>query len=251
MESAVESSGEGHRGRRACAPHRRPLAARRRALQRRPAPRRRPGHRGPLQVRSAQLRRLRREAGVRRRPVAAADRLPRHRARGDGLRGHVDGAGQPAPGPAGRRDPPRHQRLAVRDRQDRNPLRARLSPGRRHRPAAALRQPGRRPGRARLRRRLLRRGAQPRPRLPRPLLAAGGQRHPLAEGAGRLALRGSGRAPGRRRRGDLSGDAAGSSRLRRQERLPRRRHRHVRRDRQRAVGRRSRSMRWVPSGCGW
>ena len=44
-------------------------------------------------IQSAELRRVRREAGVRRRPAAAADRLPRRQDRRAGLRGHLERGG--------------------------------------------------------------------------------------------------------------------------------------------------------------
>ena len=87
--------------------------------------------------------------------LAAAGRR-RHPARGHGLRGHVvRGRGRGA-GRERRADPGRAQRLAVRARQAGPAPAAGGGAGHRDRAAAALRQPGRRPGRAGVRRRLVR-----------------------------------------------------------------------------------------------
>ena len=117
----------------------------------------------------------------------------------------------------------------------------------RERPAAHLSQPGRRPGRTRVRRRLVR--AQRRPFARRP--AAGLRRHGRAttvweRGAKRLALRrgadGGGRAG---RRGRLRRLRAGPARLCRQEPLSRRRARAFPAASIRRCARRWRSMRWA------
>ena len=68
---------------------------------------------GQVQGRSAQLRRLRREAGVCARAGAGADRVSRRQGRGSDLRGHL-GAGPGRMHPRNRRrDPARSQRLAL------------------------------------------------------------------------------------------------------------------------------------------
>ena len=80
------------------------------APQRDRAPRRRPDRGGAVQGRPAELRGVRREAGVRAGPVAGADRVPRRPHRRADLRGHLG----PGPGRVhprdGRRDPARPQR---------------------------------------------------------------------------------------------------------------------------------------------
>ena len=114
-----------------------------------------------LQGRSAELRRVRREAGVCARAAAGPDQLPRRAPRRADLRGHLGTERRRVPGRARRRDPDRAQRLAVRLDEARRAHEHRAGARRRDRPAARLRQPGRRPGRARLRRRLVR--AQRRP----------------------------------------------------------------------------------------
>ena len=78
------------------------------------AARRRRDRGAALQARSAELRRLRREARLRRRPGARADRVPRRAPRRPGLRGHVDAGCRPRPWRNRRRDAARHQRLALR-----------------------------------------------------------------------------------------------------------------------------------------
>ena len=110
-----------------------------------------------LQARSAELRRVRREARLPRRPAARADRVSRAEARRDDLRGHVD---------AGRaRSTSRSKGAEVLlvpngspFEMDKEGTRLALARDRvtRDRPAAALRQSGRRSGRTGLRRRLLR-----------------------------------------------------------------------------------------------
>ena len=87
--------GAGRRdGRRRPRRHRRhDLAGGGQALQFDCAARRRPGGGAAPQGRSAQLRRLRREARVRRRPNAGAGQLPRRAPRRADLRGHLEGRG--------------------------------------------------------------------------------------------------------------------------------------------------------------
>ena len=127
-----------------------------------------------------------------------------------------------------RRDPAGTERLALRGRQDRRACTARRQARDRERPAFRLSQPGRRPGRGRLRRRFLRAGGRP-----------------VIEGQARLLRRGShdDRVPPRRRRLgmparpdrardgsagiDLSGDGARAARLCEQDRLPLGDHRPV------------------------
>ena len=62
-------------------------------LQCRGAARWRPHRGGALQIQSAELRRVRREARVRRRPAAAADRVSRRDARRADLRGYLERGG--------------------------------------------------------------------------------------------------------------------------------------------------------------
>ena len=80
-----------------------------------------PDRGGAVQGRPAELRRLRREARVRPRPLARPDRLSRRAHRRADLRGHL-GAGPGRMHPRDRRrDPARRQRLALRARQARDP----------------------------------------------------------------------------------------------------------------------------------
>ena len=147
-----------------------------------------------------------------------------------------------------RRDPDRAERLAVRARQAGRAPQSRGRAGHRDRPAADLLQPGRRPGRAGVRRRVVR--AQRR----WPLVAQAGLRgrpaaHDLApRRRRRLALR-RGRRPERRgARGDLPRDVLGLRDYVDKNRFPAwcwaSPAASIRRCR-----RRSRSMRWAPSGC--
>ena len=109
-----------------------------------------------LQGRPAQLRRVRREARVRRRADAGAGQLPRRAHRRADLRGHLERRGVRVPAGDGRGNADRAQRLAVRLAQARpaHERRGRARDG--DRAAAALSQPGRRPGRTGVRRRLVR-----------------------------------------------------------------------------------------------
>ena len=107
-----------------------------------------------LQSRSAELRRVRREARVRAGAVAGAVQHPRRAHRHSHLRRHLDARRRRMPVGNRRRDPARAERFAVRSRQGRcapqSRRRARGGSG----PAAHLSQPGGRAGRTRVRRRL-------------------------------------------------------------------------------------------------
>ena len=117
------------------------------AAQRHGAPERGPDRGGAVQGRSAELRRVRREAGVRPRPLPRADRLSRRPDRRPDLRGHLgSGPGRVHPRD-GRRDSARPQRLALRARQAGNPPERRGVARGRERPAAHLSQSCRRAGR--------------------------------------------------------------------------------------------------------
>ena len=114
----------------------------------------------------------------------------------------------------GRRDPAGRQRLALRARQSRRPPEHRGGPSRRKRPAADLPQPGRRPGRTRLRGRLVRAQRRPQPRRAIAGLPAHGRAHGLGARRRRLALRrGRGRTRRGRRRSRLYGLRPGLARL--------------------------------------
>ncbi len=146
-----------------------------------------------------------------------------------------------------RRDPAGAQRLALRGRQDRRARAARRQSRGRKRPAVRLCQPGRRPGRIDLRRRLVRAGRRSRAQGQAGVVSRGGghRRVPSRpQGLGMPARRHRARA--QRHRIDLPGDDAGPARLREQDGLslgvdrPVRRRRfgaHRRRRRRRAGGR--------------
>ncbi len=94
-------------------------------------------------------------------PVPGPDKLPRRAARPAGLRGYLDRLGRlrergRVPGRNRRRAVHRAQRLAVLARQDRRAAQRLRRARHRGGPAAHLRQPGRRPGRAGVRRRIVR-----------------------------------------------------------------------------------------------
>ena len=133
------------------------LARGRQALQRLCAARWRPDPVGALQGRPAELRRLRRERASSR-PVRCPARWcsAAYPPRPADLRGHLERGGGRVPGRDRRRDPALAERLALSARRHRRAHERRGGARRRNRPAAGLSQPGRRPGRARLRRRLLR-----------------------------------------------------------------------------------------------
>ncbi len=146
-----------------------------------------------LQARAAELRRVRRETRLRRRARARAGGVQGRAAGRHGLRGHVVPGLRRDPGRKRRGDAHRHQRLALRARQAGRARDARDLAHQRNRPAAALRQPGGRPGRAGVRRRLLR--ARRRLRAP----GAGAE---LARGAGADALEARAEGLGDRARHD-------------------------------------------------
>ena len=226
--------GPAHAGRHA-------LGRGRQALQCLRAARRRPHRRVALQMQSAELRRVRREAAVFARPGSR----PRHRARRADrradLRGHLAGRvrglrerGRDA-GRDRRRDHSGAERLALCPRQERCASVGRGRARHRERPAAGLSQPGLRPGRTRVRRRVLR--AQRRSLARRAIAGVRGERHDLAlhQERRRLALHGSDRGAARGRQGRLCGLRAGLARLCQQERLSRRAARHLRRHRFRTL----------------
>ena len=199
----------------------------RQALQRLCAPGRR-AHRGAaLQGQSAELRRVRRKAPVRPRAGGRPGDRARRSRRCPDLRGHLAGRvgglreRRRMPRRDRRRDHRGAERLALCPRQGRRAAVDRGGAGHRKRAAAGLSQPGRRPGRTGVRRRLLRpecrsvgRGA-----------AAGlrrGHRHAaLDQRRGRLALFRPGGAAARRRPGRLCRLCARPARLRPQERVSR------------------------------
>ena len=182
---AVEALRADTRGRRAGAVRRHAVARGRQALQRHHLPRQRRDHRQALQGRPAELRRVRRQARLRARPDAGAAGLQGRAHRRADLRGRVDARRRRMHLRDRRRDPAGAQRLALRGRQDRRARAARRQARGRERPAAGLSQPGRRPGRGDLRRRLVRAG-----------------RRPHAQGQARLVPRGGGdhRVPPQRQR---------------------------------------------------
>jgi NAD+ synthase len=161
------------------------------------------------------------EARVRRRARCRAGQFPRRAHRRADLRGHLARGGAGVPGRDRRRDAARAQRLALRARQADVRLQHGGGAGDRDRAAAGLSQPGRRPGRAGLRRRLLRLNADRSSRFRcRPSSPPSGDA--LAARRRRLAGQGTDRPPLPRARGDLPRLRAGPARLRRQERLSRR-----------------------------
>ena len=170
-------------------------------------------------------------------PHAGSDRLPRRAHRRADLRGHLEGRGVRVPAGDGLGDADLAQRLALRLAQARPAHERRRRARDRDRAAAALSQPGRRPGRAGVRRRLLR--AQCRPSASPCRCRPGRRRVTVVEmrrTAGRLALRSTASAPciEEQECRRLSRLRAGPARLRRQERLSRRRAGAVGRHRLRA-----------------
>ena len=144
-------AGARHRRRRSRDARRRALGRGRQALQRLCAPRRRPDRDRPLQGQPAELRRVRREARVRAGTGAGPGKLPRRTARLAGLRGYLDRLGRLRErgrdlGRKRRRNPHRAERLALLAQQERRPPQCRGGARHRSRPAARLRQSGRRPG---------------------------------------------------------------------------------------------------------
>ena len=192
----------------------------RQALQCGRAPGRRQAGGATLQGRSAQLRSVRREAGVRARPAAGTDQFPRRAHRRAHLRGRLGAGAGGMHRRDRRRDPAGAERLAVSPWHHRPAPERRGGAGRRGRSAARLRQPGRRPGRTGVRRRVLRPqcrslDAGPARRLPR-----GGGDHPLGARECRLALpAGAGRGARGQGSGRLHRLHAGPARLCEQERL--------------------------------
>lgn len=122
-------------------------------LRRGAVPRR--GRHPVRQAPPAELRRVRRVPLVRPRRPAAGGAGARGGRRAGDLRGHLAGRRPGDRRPRGRGGPAAgDQRLAVRAQQGRRPAGAGAAPGRRGRLRARLREHGRRPGRAGLRRRL-------------------------------------------------------------------------------------------------
>ena len=185
-----------------------------------------------LQEQSAELWRVRREAGVRTGPDAGADRLPRHQARRSGLRGHLERGGVRGAEAGGRRAADRAQRLALLDRQAGCALRRRRDARGRDAAAARLCQSGWRTGRARVRRRVLRAQRRCEPCRAAAGLGRGDRHHRVAARERALAL--SARSDRRGRGGrcrELSRLRHGLARLRGEERLPGRRARALGRHR--------------------
>ena len=205
-----------------------------------------------LQARSAQLRRVRREARLRAGPDAGPVQRARRAHRRADLRGHLDAGCRANAWPR-----PAAEILLV---PNGSPFEAgkedvRLQSGRRarerKRPAADLSQPGRRPGRAGVRRRLV--GAQCRRARSRWRCRPGKRRSSSPNG--RATASGWVCAPGERApeedrtQSRLSRHDAGPARLCEQEPLSRRGAGAFRRHRFRAVAPRSRWMRWAPTAC--
>ena len=91
-----------------------------------------------FKIQSAQLRRVRREAGVRAGPVAAADRVPRRKPRRSGLRGHLERGRLRGAWRRGRRSADRAERLALLDGQAAPALRGRATRASRRRACRSL-----------------------------------------------------------------------------------------------------------------
>ena len=128
----------------------------RQAAQRGPPHRQGKGRSHALQARAAQLRRLRREAGVHARPVARPDGFPRRAPRPADLRGRLVPRGHRVPIRAGAELllVPNGSPFEMDEVGGAHGHRRRAR--RRERAADGLRQPGRRTGRAGVRRRLVR-----------------------------------------------------------------------------------------------
>ena len=204
-------------------------------LQRRVPAARRGHRRQDVQARAAELRRVRREAGVRAGPGRAEACSLRGRPARASWSARTSGRGRGrGPGRERGRDPARAQRLALRARQGGRAHAVAQGPGDRDRPAAGLRQPGGRPGRAGVRRRLVR-AARP--------TAAGCQAADVRRGADALDLAAGPKTVWRCVRGRRSRHrarsseaiyramVAGAARLRGQDRLPGRGAGHVGRHR--------------------
>ncbi len=189
-------------------------------------------HRPPRQARAAELRRVRRQARVRRRPRPGPGGVPRHTRGPDDLRGLVVSHRQRDAGRDGRRAPALYQRLPLRGGQIRPTRPARRLPRGGNRACLYLPQPGLRPGRAGVRRRQLRAQPGPQPGLRAPLLPAGAADHRMASPGRPVRLRPH--APAARTRAgraDLSRPLPRPGRLHRQEPLPRHPARPLRRHR--------------------
>ena len=161
------------------------------------AARRRPGAGGELQGRPAQLRRVRREARVRPGTAAGPVQRPRRPHRRSDLRGHL-GTRCRVPEETGRRSSSRPTaRPSMRPSAIAriNVAVARVVESG---IAARLSQPGRRPGRAGVRRRLVRAQRRPAPRRANAELGGGRRWSPMARDRRRLALRAGRRAQHRR-----------------------------------------------------
>ena len=210
----------------------------RQALQRLLRARSRRHRGGALQGRSAQLRGVRREARVRRRAQSRSGELSRRASRPADLRGHLGRRGGRVPGRDRLRAADRAERLALSARQGRRAPQHRGGARHRKRSADRLRQSGRRPGRARVRRRLVRAAFGSLARLPAAGLSRDGPDAALGAHRQRLALRRwpDRQARGERRQGRLRGLHAGAARLRQQERLQGRRAGPLGRHRFRAGG---------------
>ena len=233
--SAVEALARESKS-RAGAAGRHALGRGRQALQRLCAARGRRDRGDPLQGRSAELRRVRREARVRAGADARADPVQGRAHRHSDLRGHLGHRSRRMPERDRRRNPAGAERLALLARQDRAPAQHRGGARGRVRPAADLSQHGRRPGRTGVRRRVVR--AQRRPQRRRAASDVSRDRGAdrMEARGGRLALRRRAGRPGRTRTTrPTTAPACWACGLRRQERLQGRRARPFRRHQLRAV----------------
>ncbi len=170
----------GHERRGPRDPDRSALGRRTPGLQRHGAARSGPDRCGALQIQSPQLRRVRREAGVCRGRVAGAHRGAWTVARRSRLRGHLERGGLPVARRGRGQAPDRAERIALLVGQA--PPAARSGAGARGGDGAPLGlcQPGRRSGRARLRRRLVRAQCRREARRADARLGRGRGRHRLA-----------------------------------------------------------------------
>ena len=168
-------------------------------------------------------------------PILFQRRAPRH----PDLRGHLGRRGGRVPERNRRRNPAGAERLALLARQDRAPAQHRGRARRRVRPAADLSQHGRRPGRAGVRRRLVRAQRRPQRRRAASDLARGGgaDRSGGARRGGWRCVDGPMAQADESDKTDYARLRAGPARLRRQERLQGRGAGPVRRHRFRAVRR--------------
>ena len=185
-------------------------------------------------------------------PLPGPVELPRRAPRHADLRGHLGRGGRSSasPRPAPRSCSCPTARPIGRTSADAAPERG-GGARRRDRPAAGLSQPGRRPGRTGVRRRLVR--AQRRPHARRPDAGVRGGHRPHELGEGRRPAGAASAAPLAAPPAEDEANYArlrpGPARLRRQEPLPRRRARPLRRHRFRRCARRWRSTRWARSAC--